>query len=73
VPNNHSEGGHADAGQGEDAEPTTAFKSIRSEDESDPSTEKMNARGDNGDPARQRRRSGGGLSAADLLRREGRL
>ncbi|MCA2317528.1 MmpL protein, partial [Mycobacterium sp. WUMAC-025] len=29
--------------------------------------------GENGDPARQRRRSGGGLSAADLLRREGRL
>jgi RND superfamily putative drug exporter len=40
-------------------------------------TEKLNARGqgaqsDNGDQARQRRR-GGGLSAADLLRREGRL
>lgn len=29
--------------------------------------------GENGDPARQRRRSGGGLSAQDLLRREGRL
>jgi RND superfamily putative drug exporter len=33
----------------------------------------MNARDENGDAARQRRRSGGGLSAADLLRREGRL
>ena len=29
--------------------------------------------GDGGDPARQRRRGGGGLSAQDLLRREGRL
>jgi RND superfamily putative drug exporter len=41
-------------------------------------TENLNARGqgaqsDNGDQARQRRRGGGGLSAADLLRREGRL
>jgi trehalose monomycolate/heme transporter len=53
------------------AEPTTALPV----NESDPATEQLNARGqgDNGDSARQRRRSGGGLSAADLLRREGRL
>lgn len=53
------------------AEPTTAFPRPEGDD-SDAATEKMNARGDNGD-ARQRRRSGGGLSAQDLLRREGRL
>jgi RND superfamily putative drug exporter len=42
---------------------------------SDAAGEQVNPRGqaENGDPARQRRRSGGGLSAADLLRREGRL
>ncbi|MEZ0351476.1 MMPL family transporter [Mycobacterium sp. pR1184] len=58
------------------AEPTTALPVMRSEgNESDPATEKMNARGqaDNGDNARPRRRAGGGLSAQDLLRREGRL
>jgi RND superfamily putative drug exporter len=40
--------------------------------DSDAATEKLNARGqsDNGD---RRRRGGGGLSAQDLLRREGRL
>lgn len=47
-------------------------------DDSDPATEKLNARGqgdagDNGDNSRPRRRGGGGLSAQDLLRREGRL
>ncbi|BCZ21378.1 hypothetical protein MTY59_12330 [Mycobacterium senriense] len=38
-------------------------------------TDQVNAheQDENGDPARQRRRSGGGLSAQDLLRREGRL
>jgi RND superfamily putative drug exporter len=43
--------------------------------DSDAPGEAVNPRGqgENGDPARQRRRSGGGLSAADLLRREGRL
>jgi RND superfamily putative drug exporter len=41
-------------------------------DNSDPATEQLNApgQGDNGD---RRRRGGGGLSAQDLLRREGRL
>jgi RND superfamily putative drug exporter len=34
---------------------------------------KAGGQSENGDPARQRRRSGGGLSAQDLLRREGRL
>ncbi|OMC51387.1 hypothetical protein A5745_02650 [Mycobacterium sp. IS-2888] len=47
-------------------------------DDSDPATEKLNARGegdpgDNGGNSRPRRRGGGGLSAQDLLRREGRL
>ncbi|SOX51688.1 MMPL family transporter, partial [Mycobacterium ahvazicum] len=61
------------------SDPTTALPVMRSEgDDSDPATEKMNARGpggqaDNGDNARPRRRAGGGLSAQDLLRREGRL
>jgi hypothetical protein len=42
-------------------------------DDKDPetATEKMNARGETPDRPRQRR--GGGLSAADLLRREGRM
>ena len=38
-------------------------------DDSDAATEKLNA----GDKTRQRRRGGGGLSAQDLLRREGRF
>jgi RND superfamily putative drug exporter len=40
--------------------------------DSDAATEQLNTRGqkDNGD---RRRRGGGGLSAQDLLRREGRL
>jgi RND superfamily putative drug exporter len=61
--------------KGDAVEPTTAFPSMRPEgNDSDAATEKLNSRGqaDNGD-ARQRRRSGGGLSAQDLLRREGRL
>jgi trehalose monomycolate/heme transporter len=69
VPGNRSDD------KGDAAEPTTAFPSTRSEgDDSEPATEKLNSRaqGENGD-ARQRRRSGGGLSAQDLLRREGRL
>ncbi|PJE21250.1 MAG: hypothetical protein CK431_22810, partial [Mycobacterium sp.] len=46
-------------------------------DDSDTATEKLNARGiqedSNGDTSRRRRTGGGGLSAQDLLRREGRL
>jgi trehalose monomycolate/heme transporter len=63
---------------GDPADPTAALPITRSDgDDSEAATEKLNARGpggqsDNGDQARQRRR-GGGLSAADLLRREGRL
>ncbi|HEX5256348.1 MAG TPA: MMPL family transporter, partial [Mycobacterium sp.] len=61
---------------GDTAEPTTALPKMRPEG-NDPTaaTEQANApgQGENGDPARQRRRSGGGLSAQDLLRREGRL
>jgi hypothetical protein len=59
-------------------DPTSGLPVMRPEaDESDAATEKLNARGqgdhaDNGDNSRPRRR-GGGLSAQDLLRREGRL
>ncbi len=58
------------------ADPTAALPVMRQEgNDSDAATEKLNARGqgDNGDKARPRRRPGGGLSAQDLLRREGRL
>ena len=45
---------------------------IPTDADSDPATEQLKAPGqsDNGD---RRRRGGGGLSAQDLLRREGRL
>lgn len=72
MPGNRSEDGDA-------AEPTTALPKMRSEGSgpNDPNaaSEQVNAheQNENGDPARQRRRSGGGLSAQDLLRREGRL
>ncbi|WAC91293.1 MMPL family transporter [Mycobacterium sp. Aquia_213] len=69
VPGNHEN-------TADPAEPTTALPTMRPEDnDSDAATEKMNARGpgDNGDNSRPRRRAGGGLSAQDLLRREGRL
>ncbi|MDM4141442.1 MMPL family transporter [Mycobacterium sp. FLAC0960] len=72
VPGNRSD-------DGDTAEPTTALPRMRPEGSGpgDPNaaTDQANARGqgENGDPARQRRRSGGGLSAQDLLRREGRL
>jgi RND superfamily putative drug exporter len=49
---------------------------MRSEgNDTDAATEKLNTsgQGDNGDNPRPRRRAGGGLSAQDLLRREGRL
>jgi trehalose monomycolate/heme transporter len=62
--------------QGEPADPTAAPPVMRSEtNDSEAATEKLNPReqGDNGDQARQRRRGGGGLSAQDLLRREGRF
>jgi trehalose monomycolate/heme transporter len=58
------------------ADPTAALPVTRPEgNDSDAATEKLNARGqgDNGDKARPRRHAGGGLSAQDLLRREGRL
>ncbi|WP_156689257.1 MMPL family transporter [Mycobacterium sp. Marseille-P9652] len=69
VPTNHDSANDA-------ADPTAALPVMRPEDnDSDAATEKMNTRGqgENGDPSRQRRRAGGGLSAQDLLRREGRL
>jgi RND superfamily putative drug exporter len=60
-------------------DPAAALPAILPEaEDSDAATEKLNARGqgdrgDNGDNSRPRRRGGGGLSAQDLLRREGRL
>ncbi|CAG7021796.1 MMPL family transporter [Mycobacterium avium subsp. paratuberculosis] len=76
VPGNRPDDGDSDA---DAAEPTTALPKMRAEgsggSESDAAGDQANARGqgENGDPARQRRRAGGGLSAQDLLRREGRL
>jgi RND superfamily putative drug exporter len=61
---------------GDPADPTTALPVMRPEgNDPDAATEKINARGkgDNGEEPRPRRRAGGGLSAQDLLRREGRL
>jgi trehalose monomycolate/heme transporter len=62
------------------ADPTAALPVMRPEaNDSDAATEKLNARAqgdqsDHDDEARPRRRgTGGGVSAADLLRREGRL
>jgi RND superfamily putative drug exporter len=71
VPANRSGDNNSDP-----ADPTASLPVMRSDaDESDPATETLNAQGqsDNGDNSRQRRRGGGGLSAQDLLRREGRL
>lgn len=70
--------GRAQDTPAEHGDKTTALPVQRPEgDDSDAATQQLNARGqdDNGtDPARQRRRTGGGgLSAQDLLRREGRL
>ena len=71
VPTNNSGDNASDP-----ADPTAALPIMRPEgNDSEAATEKLNARaqGDNADQARQRRRGGGGLSAQDLLRREGRL
>jgi RND superfamily putative drug exporter len=68
VPTSRSDDDKADP-----ADPTAALPVMGSDaNDSDAATEKLNARGqsDNGD---RRRRGGGGLSAQDLLRREGRL
>jgi hypothetical protein len=67
--------------EGDSADPTTAIPVMRPEaDDSDAATKKLNAlgtsdsQGDNGDATRPHRRgASGGLSAQDLLRREGRL
>jgi trehalose monomycolate/heme transporter len=69
LPGNHEN-------KGDPAEPTTALPVMRPDGkDSDAATEKLNTGGqsDNGDNPRPRRRAGGGLSAQDLLRREGRL
>jgi RND superfamily putative drug exporter len=59
---------------GEDDATTAIPTPPRDEQDPEVATQKLNARGkdaDNGDRSRQRR--GGGLSAQDLLRREGRI
>ncbi|RFD26052.1 hypothetical protein MUBE_06300 [Mycobacterium uberis] len=59
---------------GDPAEPTTALPIIRPQDnDSEAATEKLNARGQGGNSRQRRRAAGGGVSAQDLLRREGRL
>ncbi|GAB2996205.1 MMPL family transporter [Mycobacterium bourgelatii] len=64
-------------GRDEAADRTAATQAQQADgDETEAATEKFNAQagGENGtDNTRQRRRAGGGLSAQDLLRREGRL
>jgi RND superfamily putative drug exporter len=61
------------------ADPTAALPVMRSgADDSEAATERVDARGqsDNGDNSRPRRRAGAGgagVSAQELLRREGRL
>ena len=65
--------------KGDTADPTAALPVIRKgANDPDAATEQLNARGQsgqgaNGDKSRQRRRVGGGITAQDLLRREGKL
>jgi len=76
VPTNRADTSDTGDNNSNAADPTAALPVMRSEgNDSDAATEKLNARGeaDKGDPSRQRRRAGGGVSAQDLLRREGRL
>lgn len=65
------------AGPGGPAEDKTAALPVQRDDDSETTTEKLNARDIQGestvDTGRRRRGGGGGLSAQDLLRREGRL
>ena len=59
--------------KGDQADPTAALPVMRSDaNDSDAATEQLNARGQK-DYGERRRRGGGGLSAQDLLRREGRF
>src|SRR5271166_1535785 len=73
---------HSGDNKNDPADPTAALPVMQSDaNDSDAATEQLNApgqsgHGDNGDSPRQRRRAGGGgagVSAQDLLRREGRL
>jgi RND superfamily putative drug exporter len=73
---------HPDDNKNDPADPTSGLPVMRSDaNDSEAATEKLKARGqsehgDNGDNSRQRRRAGGGgagVSAQELLRREGRL
>jgi len=74
VPKKHPSG-RADQRPDDEDDATTAIPTgPRDEKDTDVATQKLNARGNDtegGDRPRQRR--GGGLSAADLLRREGRI
>lgn len=62
------------SGDTDSADATAKLPVQRPEDsDSDAATEQLNAQGDNGADGTRRRRGAGGLSAQDLLRREGRL
>lgn len=64
----------ADRTQTDDEEATTAIPTAPADDDSDMATEKLNSRAHNAPEAeRTRQRRTGGLSAQDLLRREGRF
>jgi len=74
VPNEHPSGQRPKDEDLEDQATTAIPTPPRDEKDPDVATQKLNARGkntDGGDRTRQRR--GGGLSAQDLLRREGRI
>jgi RND superfamily putative drug exporter len=59
---------------GDQADPTAALPVMPSDaDDSEAATEQLNTRGQSDKNGDRRRRGGGGLSAQDLLRREGRL
>ncbi|ORA70777.1 hypothetical protein BST25_18525 [Mycobacterium heidelbergense] len=63
-------------GKSDQVDPTAALPVMRADaDDTEAATEQLNARGQggHGDNGDRRRRGGGGLSAQDLLRREGRL
>jgi RND superfamily putative drug exporter len=59
---------------GDQSDATAALPVMPSDaDDSEAATEQLNARGQSDNNGDRRRRGGGGLSAQDLLRREGRL
>jgi len=65
---------HSGDDTGDQADPTAALPVMQSDaDDSEAATEQLNARAQSDKNGDRRRRGGGGLSAQDLLRREGRL